>query len=187
MRTKAPLRNVFRVEHAYVKDSRFSHLFLGPYQYSNRLPEGSALRVLAKQYEPSDETPSKRYRLVHAGFRWSRPGPAADPLLKDRFMEMFRRGYEWTQYVFGFEDDEQFRQWYFDPTERRMLHHHGFVIAQYKSDDVILGHKQLMFRYNPEKMVRINTFLLEDFGNVRLSKIQAHILRRRQAKSKVSP
>jgi hypothetical protein len=179
MITKAPLRNVYRVEHEYSKDPRFGHLFLGPYQYSNKLPVGSPLRELAGKYEPSDETPSKRYRLVHAGFRWSRPGPAADPLIKDRFMEMYRAGYEWQQYVFGFEDDVQFRQWYFNPVEVRMLHEHGFIIAQYKSNDVILGTKQLMFRYNPEEMKRINTFRLESFNHVRLSKIEAHILRRR--------
>lgn len=67
------------------------------------------------------------------------------------------------EYVFGFDSEAAFLDWFSTPSWRDRLYAHGFVLNVYDvpAEDVILGSKQLVFMKAKARLV--STKLMTEF------------------------
>lgn len=91
---------------------------------------------------------------VPASYKVHRPGPWDDPVMKDNLRKRFgpnprseMANRKFKGWAFGFDSIEQFRAWFNDPEELRLLEKHGFKLRTFRVDrkHLVYGLKQVWY------------------------------------------
>jgi len=181
-------RHVYRVEHSRII---FNGIGIGPYTFFRMtlsdivsqcspditIGDIKTCQEYITKYEPYDYQVKplglyKSGKTLPASYRWIRPGPREDPLLREYFKKNYLKDPEnaasemnesWTKepFVFAFDSVEQFRRWFFCEKELEALAKLGFILKPYKvkSDTVVVGRSQCLCKlsgiYNRKNVFKV--------------------------------
>jgi len=142
--------SVYRVEHRMIQ-LRHTCVKVGPYAWATNCTFASTIDSddarkfmdITITHEPFNQLPSKHNKRVHAGFKWKRPGIAADPLLREW---VYNHPMAWQTTVFGFDSLSQLYAWWSDDQELNVLRRADFLIRKYRvKRGLVRGYKQAIF------------------------------------------